>query len=429
MADDHLQAEALANPRTFGDPERLHRLYRRLRQEAPVVRVEAPGYRPFWALTRHNDISAVEMSPDIFEASPRTVLLPEKVESIYLKKYGSRNGVASLTHMDGDEHRAHRAVTYDWFSPRNINSFSERVGHLAREFVDRMEDMGGSCDFAADIAYWYPLRVVMSLMGVPPEDEPQVLRMTQKLFSPADKDLKQSGKAEPEKATQEKATRGTGVAEQDAIAQFASYFGALAEERRRDPRNDIISTIANGLVDGKPMAPHVMTSYFIIVATAGHDTTAASLSGGLSGLMQFPEQLARLRQEPDLLQTAANEFVRWTAPVRHFLRTPKQNVTFRGVDIPAGDAIMLCFPSACRDEEIFPDGDQFRVDRPLKPQHLAFGQGGHFCLGKHLALMEIMAFYKELSSRLKWVESAGPASFIESVFVGGHKSLPITYRF
>lgn len=422
MMSDSFRPEQLADPTSFANPAHVNALYRHLRREQPLARAEPAGYRPFWVLTRHADIAAVEREAAVYLAGPRTVLLPEKVEGIYQAKYGDPNGVKPLTHMDGDYHRAHRAVTTEWFTAKNLKAFEPTVAMLAKEFVDRMEDHGGSCDFAADIAYWFPLRVILTLMGVPREDEAEVLRMTQRLLSPADKSLK-ARTAEQGADGQAKVRGG------DVVADFAAYFHDLAAHRRQHPTRDIISTIANGQVGGCPMARHEMTSYFVIVSTAGHDTTAASLSGGLQALIETPDELTKLRGDLSLLQTAAEEFVRITAPVKHFMRTPNQDVEWHGQTISAGDAVMLCYASACRDETVFADADLLRVDRPPNPGHLAFGFGPHFCLGRALATMEIRSFYRELLGRLKGIELAGTPSFIQSVFVSGHKSLPVTYRF
>ena len=415
-----LTPESLARPSTFARPAEVYDLYARLRRHDPIAKAEPRGYRPFWVMTRHEDIMAVERDAATYAAGDRTVLLPEKVEAIYEAKYGDRNGVKPLTHMDGSYHRAHRSVTMDWFGPKNLRKFEAQISEIAKEFVDRMEDLGEACDFSADIAYWFPLRVVMTLMGVPKEDEAHVLRLTQRLFSPADKDLKTQAS--------EKGLSAPGGS-RDVFAEFGEYYQALTDDRRKTPRNDIISTIANGVVNGCPMAQREMTSYYVIASTAGHDTTAASIGGGLLGLMQFPEQLAKLRTDLSLLNLAAEEFVRWTAPVKHFMRTPQEDVIWHDTKVAAGETIMLCYPSACRDERVFPDGDQFRVDRPSNPAHLAFGYGPHFCLGKFLATMEIRAFYAELLPRLKQIELAGEPTYIESTFVSGLKTLPVRFRF
>lgn len=413
-----LAPELLAKPATFGYPARVYAIYEDLRRNRPIVYVEPKGYRPFWLLTRYDDIKELERQPDIYEASPRTVLLPIKVEEIYRQIYGDANGVKPLTHMDGDFHRLHRAVTLDWFGPKNLRTYSDAIAKIAKEFVDRMEDMGGECDFSSEIAYWYPLRVVMTLMGVPPEDEPEVLRLTQRLFSPTDKTLKASHGERP-------ATLGPS----DVIGDFATYFRVMTEERRRKPRNDIVSTIANAQINGCPMGDHEMTCYYIIASTAGHDTTAACTGGGMSGLIDFPDQMVKLQSDLGLLTTASEEFIRWTAPVKHFLRTPNRDVKWHGKTIKAGEAIMVSYPSACRDETVFEDANAFKVDRPLNPAHVAFGYGPHLCLGRNLANMEIRAFFRELLPRLKSIELAGERTYIESVFVSGLKNFPVRYKF
>lgn len=410
-------ANALADPATFADHDRLNEIYRRLRANDPIARAEPEGYRPFWVMTRHQDISELERNPQIYEAGPRTMLLPIKVEEIYRAQYGNPNGVKPLTHMDGEYHRAHRAVLVDWFKAKNLKEFEPRVGAIAKTFIDRMEDMGGQCDFAQDVAYLFPLRVVLTLMGVPREDEEMVLSMTQRLFSPADRELVK--RRDPNDA----------AGPSDVVGEFADYFLRLGKLREANPQNDIVSTIANSRIDGKPMARHEMISYYVIVATAGHDTTAASIGGGLLGLLRNPDQFELLRAKPELMTTASEEFVRWSAPVKHFMRTPNIDVEWHGKRIPAGDAIMLCYASACRDERVFPDGDSFRVDRPANPPHLAFGSGPHFCMGRPLANMEIRQFYAELLGRVKDVRLNGDPTYVNSSFVSGLKTLPISYSF
>lgn len=212
-------------------------------------------------------------------------------------------------------------------------------------------------------------------------------------------------------------------------AEFGDYFRDLTRDRIRNPGHDIISTIANASINGGPMAANEMTSYYIIMATAGHDTTAASISGGLSGLIDFPDQFAKLRADPNLMATAADEFIRWTAPVKHFMRTSTIDIDLHGRTIPAGEAVMLCYASGCRDETVFDTPDNFRVDRPLNPAHVAFGFGPHLCLGRNLAKLDISAFYGELLPRLKSVEPAGDRTYIESVLVSGLKTMPVQYGF
>ena len=169
-----------------------------------------------------------------------------------------------------------------------------------------------------------------------------------------------------------------------------------------------------------------MFGYFLIIATAGHDTTSYSLTGGLKALLENPDQLAKLRADPSLLPSAVDEFIRWTSPVKHFMRTATEDVEIEGKQVRAGDIVMLSYPSANRDEDVFDDPFAFRVDR--KPnRHLAFGTGPHLCLGQHLAKMELISFMREFLARIDDVELAGIPRAVQSTFVGGVKNLPIRY--
>ena len=263
-----------------------------------------------------------------------------------------------------------------------------------------------------DIAAWFPLRVVMSLLGVPPSDEPLMLKLTQELFGPEDPDMRRSG---------------TDVDLMQALFDFNDYFNRLTEDRRRTPREDLASVIANAEIDGKPIPEFERNSYYVIVATAGHDTTSSSIAGGMLALLQRPDEMARLRAEPVLLPKAAEEMIRWTTPVKHFLRTATDDTTIRGQTIRAGDSLMLCYASGNRDEEVFEDPFRFRVDRDPNP-HLAFGFGAHLCLGRVLAKMEIETVFRQILSRVDAIELAGEPALVQSNFVSGLKTLPIRYR-
>ena len=420
----HLSPEALADPKAFANPQQILELYAHLREHDPMVYVDADGYRPFHAATRARDIRAIETNSAVYKAAPRTVLLPIAVEDYYRQTFDDANGVRPLTHMDDAYHRAHRAVTLDWFKPAVMKAFRPKMQRIAETYVDRLVTAGGALDFAADVAYWYPLEVVLSLMGVPPQDNPYLLLLTQRLLSPSDKsvskDLDLSALSPAAQAT-------FGRHGKDAVSEFGAYFDYLASARRTEPRDDIISTIANSEVLGGPMAPHEMTSYFIILATAGHDSTAASISAGMQALIETPGAWQKLKADPDLLPSFADECVRWSSPVKHFMRTPTEDVEWYGKTIAAGEAIMLCYGSASRDESVIDDPNTFRVDRKNSGTHLGFGVGPHLCLGRLLARLEIECLFQILLPKLRAAELSGPPTFIESTFVSGHKTLPISY--
>ena len=406
--------EALTDPVAFTRPRGILDLYRRLRRDEPVARVRAEGFPPFWVVTRHADIKAIEDAPETFLAGRRTVLQTLEQEKVNLQQFGDINGLKTLVHMDGEEHLKHRMVAQSWFSRTNIEKLRSQTTEQADVFIDRMAAFGGACDFAGDVAFWFPLRVVLSIMGVPPEDDAKILKMTQALFGFMDPDLG-IGQAEGE----------MGIVK--VIGDFAGYVNELIARKRGAPGDDLASVLATAEIDGQPIDSFKQLSYFILVATAGHDTTSASIAEGMNALIDQPDAMARLKAEPALCATAADEFIRLAAPVKHFLRTPIEDVEIAGVRIKAGETIMLAYPSAARDETVFKDPDRVTVDRPVN-QHLAFGHGPHVCLGKHLARMETEVFFQRLLPRLKSIERAGPVEYLEAAFVTGIKRMPVRYE-
>jgi len=315
--------------------------------------------------------------------------------------------------MDEPDHRAYRALTSAWFAAKNIKNLELQIADLARETVDRMIASGGACDFAKDIAAWYPLRTIMIVLGVPREDEPLMLSLSQKLFGNTDAE----------------AGGGDGMKSMvDAFAKFSAYFKTVTDDRRANPRNDVATVLATATIDGAPIGEAERDAYYLIIAAAGHDTTSSAISGGLLALIQNPAEMAKLRRSPDLMARAVDEIVRWTTPVKHFFRTAVEDREFHGHKIRAGDNLMMCYPSGNRDEGVFQDPFDFRVDRPDAGKHLAFGYGAHLCLGNALAKMEIRILFAEILSRIDNIELAGPPAWVEANFVSGLKRLPVTYR-
>ncbi|MFN3960314.1 MAG: cytochrome P450 [Parvularculaceae bacterium] len=408
-----LSPAAVADPKAFADPKAVHAMFARLRREEPVARVEIEGFPPFWLVTRHDDIKAIENDPETFLAGPRTILQSLAQEQVNLERLGDRNGLKTLVHMDGEEHRKHRLIAQGYFNRSNIDKLRAQTQEQADHFIDKMAAMGGACDFAADIAFWFPLRVVLSIMGVPPEDDAHILKLTQQLFGFMDPELGYG---------QEMGEMGV----LKVIGDFSDYVNALIAERRARPTDDLATVLATAEIDGAPIDAFKQLSYFILVTTAGHDTTSASIAEGMNVLIDDPAAMARLKAEPDLCATAADEFVRLAVPVKHFLRTPTRDVEIAGVTVKAGDTIMLAFASAARDEAQFSKPDGVTVDRPVN-QHLAFGHGPHVCLGKHLARMEIEVFFRRLLPRLHRIERAGPVHYTEASFVSGIKKMPVRY--
>lgn len=404
---------AIVDPKVYASVDGFHELFAKLRKEEPVRWTEPDGYRPFWTVSKHADIMEVERQNDKFLNDPRLTLQTiETEEQVREFTGGSDKLIRSLVDMDNPDHRNYRGLTQAWFMPPNLKAIASRVDALAEKYVDRLEQKGGECDFVSDVAVWYPLRVIMTVLGVPEEDEPIMLKLTQELFGATDPDMKRS----------EESTITV-----NTVTEFFNYFTAITEDRRANPKDDVASVIANATIDGKPIGHVEAMGYYIIVATAGHDTTSSTAAGGLLALMQNPDQLAKLKSDPDkYLPGAIDEMIRWTTPVKHFFRTAAEDYELRGKKVRKGDNLLMCYWSANRDEDVFDDPFTFDIERSPN-KHLAFGYGAHLCLGQHLAKMEIKALYKELLARLDHIELAGDPAWVEASFVSGLKRLPVRY--
>jgi cytochrome P450 len=406
---DRALDNAIADPRTYANPDAFHPLFARLRREDPLHWTEPDGYRPFWAVTRHADVNDIERQHDRFLNDPRLVLLPVAVEKEMAP--GRSSLFRTLVSMDNPDHRIYRNMTNAWFMPPNMRKLEASIDALAREYVDRLVNFGGSCDFVREVAVWYPLRVIMTILGVPPSDEAFMLKLTQEILGSTDPELSRDGRPGNTRKTAE---------------DFFDYFRRIVADRRKNPRDDVASVIANATINGEPIAEHEALSYYVIIATAGHDTTSSTAAGGLLALMQNPDELAKLRQQPELLSGAIDEMIRWVSPVKHFFRTATDDYELRGRKIRAGDSLMMCYWSANHDEEVFQDPQTFQIARSPN-RHLAFGTGVHVCLGQHLAKMELRALFRELLARIDHVEPSGEPAWVEANFVCGLKRLPIRY--
>ncbi|KAA0110604.1 cytochrome P450 [Mycolicibacterium sp. P1-5] len=404
-------AKVLAEPRAYAEEARLYKALAHLREHAPVSYVEAPDYRPFWAITKHSDVMAIERDNELWINARRPMLQTAATDELSAANLAAGGGLRTLIHMDDPLHRDIRKIGADWFRPKAMRALKTRVDELAKIYVDKMVANGPECDFVQEVAVNFPLYVILSLLGLPESDFGRMLKLTQELFGGDDDEL----------------SRGKDPEELHAvILDFFQYFTALTAERRANPTEDLASAIANAKLDGEFLNDIDCLSYYVIVASAGHDTTSAAISGGLLALIEHQDQLARLKAQPELMGTAVEEIIRWTAPVKEFMRTATADTEVRGVPISKGESVLLSYVSANRDEEIFDNPDTFDVGRDPN-KHLSFGYGVHFCLGAALARMEINSFFTELLPRLESIELAGDPEFISTIFVGGLKHLPIRY--
>jgi cytochrome P450 len=391
----------LLDPSAYADG-RLFEACALLRQKAPVAWVEAEGFRPFHALTKYDDVREVERQHELFHAGPRHRLVRSVDEA-------HKEVARTLISMDPPEHTAYRALAADWFHPRHLRTLEDNVRALARASVDQMAANTDPYDFVPTVSMQYPLQMICSMLGIPPSERGTILRLTQRSFGSEDEEYQRLTRADDNTPP---------------TAEFVAYFAKIIQMRRTEPSDDLSSMLVHAQVDGQPLGPVELLGYLGILATAGHDTTSSTIAGGLQALIEHPEELDRLRSDVSLVPNAVEEMIRWTTPVNSFMRVATEETSIRGRTIAPGEAVLLLYPSANRDEEIFEDPDRFDVGRDPNP-HLAFGHGAHFCLGARLARLEARAFFEELIPRLRNVELTGRPEMVKTLFVGGLKHLPI----
>ncbi len=394
-----------------------HDTWTRLRKEAPVHYCE-PGrdFAPYWAITKHADICEISKQPDLFKSGDGIVMMKQNDEAALRGSGQGLGAMRVIIEMDPPEHRSFRQVASPVFTPRAIQALDAAVDQSARDVVDRLAGATGEgeCDFANDVAAAHPLRILSTMLGVPREAEPDILRLTNELFANDDPDLQREGE------DRQAATLALGL-------ELYQLFDGIIQDRRAHPTEDLASLLANATIDGEPMPMMETVGYFLITFTAGHDTTKNALVGGMRAFLENPDQFERLKREPELLDSAVEELVRWTSPVNYMKRVATRDTELRGQRIREGDPLVMFYASANRDEDVFEAPFEFRIDRQPN-RHLGFGIGEHFCLGANLARRSQRALWRELSQRLDWAELAGEPEQIHSAFVVGLKKLPIRYR-
>jgi cytochrome P450 len=392
---------------TGGHP---HVDWKKLRDTAPVYYCQPNGYRPYWAITKYRDIVEIEKRSEVFLNEPRFRILPASFEDYLIRKFGSVNGLFKMmAQMDAPEHIRYRNLLLPWFTAKSLSQREGEIRAICERFFDDLALKGesGEIDLAQDLAYWFPLRVVCALLGLPPEEDPIVLKLSHELFS--------FGTAQP----------GTG--ELSGYERLVNYFKAVAEDRRLNPKEDLSTYLVQARLGGEPLQDRELLAYFVIMATAGHDTTSSAITGGVKALIEHPDQLQMLRNDPSKLGGAVEEILRWVTPTIHFSRTAACDYELRGQVIRKGETVVLYYSSANRDDEVFPDPDVFDITRSPN-RHLAFGSGPHACLGMQLARMEIRCFLRVLLERVEHLQISGPTPSIAASLVTRLAHLPVRYR-
>lgn len=415
-------ADMIVSPMAHAERDALDAAFAQLRKEAPLTKIQPKGYHPFWAVTKFNDILEIERNNEVFHNGgdfSAVILDIETVNNIKALTGGRSTPVHHMTEMDGKEHIDHRFLTQKYLMPVSLKKLEERISEMAADAIENMASLGGECNFTKDVAFLYPLRVIMELLGVPPEDEPMMLKLTQEFLGSTDPDMNGGIQDIPPEQQVE--------IFKEVMVSMKAYFQKITDDRRVNPREDIASVIANGVINGEPIGYDEAMSYYILVATAGHDTTSNSLASSMWQLAENPDQFKLLKENPSLIPSFIEESLRWETPVRSFMRNAVEDCVVSGQQIKKGDLLMLCFPSANRDEDIYDEPFKFNIQRP-KTKHLAFGHGVHLCLGQHLGRLEMRVFWEQLLPRLESVEISGDTSRVIANFVSGPKSLPIRYK-
>jgi cholest-4-en-3-one 26-monooxygenase len=397
----------LVDPTRFAERGYPEAVWTRLRHESPVAYLEPPGYEPFWAIAKHADIVDIASRPEQFSSARGLVL--------------GRTGASAqpsdmVVTLDPPRHGPLRRAAMPRFTPRAIRSRLEEIDRITVEILDELAsaDDADELDFVERVAAPLPIGVISWILGVPRHDWQLLFRWTNEIIGKDDPEFRRPGE-----------TPGQTI--RRARGELHSYLNELIERRRQQPGDDIVSQLLVSEIDGRPLTDEELLNYCELIVEAGNETTRNAISGGLLAFSEHRGEWERLRDQPDLLPTAVEEILRWVSPIIHFTRTATEDCEVRGETIRAGDRVALFYASANRDEDVFADPFRFQVDRQPN-RHLAFGSGPHFCMGAHLARVELEAVFRHLLTRLEWFELSAPPERLNSAVNGGIKHLPLRCR-
>ncbi len=406
-----------------------------LRREAPVFWYQRPRHEPFWALTKHADIGFVSRHPEIFSntqmlrlADTRSLRIGQRARVRNANRYGgSPDDPPDFIFMDPPEHREHRGAVSRHFTPRRMKALEAHFAQMAERYVSRFADVvaqrlaqrgdTGVVDVVHELSAKLPVAAICEMAGIPEEDWEQIFRWTEALIGAGDPEYRRPGE------DQEQALRRSG-------GEWRRYNETLVEQRLREGLGaDLLSTLLQADIDGERLTPREISAYFTVLVAAGNETTRNSTTGGIKALLDHPEQLERLIAEPDLVPSAVEEILRWTSVVIQFQRTVMEDVEIRGQAIRRGESVVLWYPSANRDEDVFEDPYRFDIAREPN-DHFAFGGfGEHFCLGAHLARWEMRAMFHALVPVLPKLELVSEPELVAgSLHVGGIKRMMVRGR-
>ena len=379
-----------------------HDQFEVLRATAPVYHHPDPQLAAgYWAVTNYADVVTISRNPELFSSNAETCFISEMPEEAKIEQRHS------MVNMDPPEHTRQRSLVNRGFTPRTIGKLHEKIAEVCDDIVDKAIAMGEG-DFVTMIAAELPLIVIAELIGVPFEDRHKLFTWSNKMLSGDDPSV-----TNPEETMA-------------AMGEVYMYANQLAIDRRENPRDDIITRLISQDLDGNVLSEFEFDIFFVLLMVTGNETTRNALSGGMQALIENPEQWERLKADPaGLKATAAEEIVRWVSPVMDFRRTVMADTELSGVTLKKGDKVIMYYPSANRDELVFDNANSFDIGRDPNP-HIGFGGGGpHFCLGRHLAKLEMELMLESLARKVDRVELTGPIDRLRSNFINGIKSMPV----
>jgi cytochrome P450 len=410
----------LTNPDLFVRGEQWE-AFRTLRREAPVHWNERSWGPGFWNITKYEDVIKVGVDPYTFVSGKGIILDNDGKRTMRERNLeGASGGIGymdprgnMMIMTDPPRHTVLRQIVNKGFTHKSVRAMEPYLRRRCNDIIDDVIERG-ECDFVMDISRRLPLEVICEMVGVPEGDWEAMFELTNRAL----------GFDDPEFAVDE---TNVSVEEIQRSMELFQYMGELIEQRRTDPREDVLTVLVHTEVDGQTLNQGEIFLMFMLLIIAGNETTRNAASHGILALMQNPDQYDKLRNTPGIMPIAIEEIVRWASPVMHFERVATKDTEIRGVKIKEGDEVTLWYPSANRDEDVFGDtGDRFIVDR--KPNdHIAFGKGEHFCLGANLARFELRVLFEELMRRIPAFELAAEPERLRSNFIGGIKRMRVSY--
>jgi cytochrome P450 len=399
------------NPRVIdlNDPDVFvegirHDAFATLRREHPVYWNEEPeDWGPgFWNVTRHADVERISRDPGTFSSaqginiSYHPSMDPTVVNAL----------IGGMITMDPPLHNTYRKVALPFFTRSAVDRLEARIRELTSGILDAALDKV-DCDFMVDVAAPLPIAVLCEILGVPESDKDKIFEWSNLLVGGLDPDL--------------------GVSPELVVPVYMELFAYgrdLVEDRRANPREDLMTAIANARTDdGAPIPDNLLNGFFLLMVIAGNETTRNSIAGGMQALLEHPTELRRLYGDPSIVTTAVEEILRWVSPVVYMRRTATRTTEIAGTTIAEGDKVVMWYPAANRDESVFADADTFDLGRDPNP-HLAFGIGQHFCLGAQLARLQLRVMFGELAARGIEVQLEGPVRRIRTNFLAAIKEMP-----